>query len=68
MPYLRAEQVIQLLPVSKRTLGNWTAEKLIPFYRVGRCVMFKRSDIEAALERYRVNAIGEPKVRKAAAR
>jgi len=62
--YLRAEQVIQVLPVSRRTLSNWQARRLIKFYRVGRTILFKRSDIETCLEKFAVNPIGEPKPRK----
>jgi excisionase family DNA binding protein len=59
--YLRAEQVIEVLPVSRRTLSNWQARRLIKFYRVGRTILFKRSDIEIALEKFAVNPIGEAK-------
>lgn len=62
--YLRAEQVIQLLPVSRRTISNWQRQRRLKFYRVGRTILFKRSDIEACLEKYAVNPIGEVKPRK----
>lgn len=58
-PYLRPAEATKLLPVSRRTLSNWQRRHVIPFYRIGRTVMFKRADIEAALERFRVAAIGE---------
>lgn len=61
--YLCAEQVIEVLPVSRRTLSNWQSRRLIKFYRVGRTVLFKRTDIEACLERYAVQPIGEPRLR-----
>jgi len=62
--YLRAEQVIQVLPVSRRTLSNWQARRLIKFYRIGKTVLFKRADIEAAVEKYAITAIGAPKIRQ----
>jgi excisionase family DNA binding protein len=58
-PYMRPAEATKLLPVSRRTLSNWQARRVIPFYRVGRTVMFKRTDIESALERFRVAAVGE---------
>lgn len=64
--YLRAEQVIQILPVSRRTISNWQARRLIRFYRVGRTVLFKRADIETCLEKYAVAAIGQVKPRNVA--
>jgi excisionase family DNA binding protein len=57
--YLRPADATKLLPISRRTLSNWQRRHLIPFYRIGRTVMFRRADIEAALERFRVNAVGE---------
>jgi excisionase family DNA binding protein len=56
--YLRADQVISVLPVSRRTLSNWQARRLIKFYRVGRTILFKRADIEAALEKFAVMPVG----------
>jgi excisionase family DNA binding protein len=58
--YLRADQVISVLPVSRRTLSNWQARRLIKFYRVGRTILFKRTDIEDALERFAVMPVGTP--------
>ena len=64
--YLRADQVISVLPVSRRTLSNWQARRLIKFYRVGRTILFKRADIEAALEKFAVIPVGTPRPRKTA--
>lgn len=62
--YLRAEQVLQVLPVSRRTISNWQRTRRIKFYRIGRTILFKRSDIETCLEKFAVNPIGEPKPRR----
>ena len=61
--YLRADQVISVLPVSRRTLSSWQARHLIKFYKVGRTVLFKRTDIEAALEKFAISPIGTPRPR-----
>mgnify|MGYP003337652961 CR=1 FL=1 len=62
--WCRREDVPDLLPISLRTVGNWQQRRLIPFYRVSeRCVMFKLTDLEAALERFRVAPISEPQTR-----
>jgi excisionase family DNA binding protein len=63
-PYLRPTEATKLLPVSRRTLSNWQRRHVIPFYKIGRTVVFKRGDIESALERFRVAAVGEPCPRK----
>jgi len=61
--YLRADQVISVLPVSRRTLSNWQARRLIKYYRIGRTILFKRADIEAALEKFAVMPVGTPRPR-----
>ena len=63
--YLRPRDALEMLPVSRRTLSNWQRRRVIPFYRVGRVILFKPCDIEEALERFCVAAIGEPKRRAA---
>jgi hypothetical protein len=62
--YVRPSEAIKIVPVSRRTLGNWTRKKIIAHYRVNRCLMFRVADLETGLEKYRVAAIGEPKPRK----
>jgi hypothetical protein len=57
--YLRPDDVLEILPVSRRTLSTWQRSRVVPFFKIGRIVFFKREDIEAALDRYRVAAIGE---------
>lgn len=54
--YMRPAEVIKMFAVSRRTLSNWQKEKVIPFYKIKKLVLFKRSDIEEALERFRINA------------
>ena len=64
--YLRREQLVKILPVSLRTISYWQARKVLPFYRVGRAVLFKRADVEAALERFRISAVGEMRPKRGA--
>jgi len=58
-PYLRPDEAAKLLGISRRCLSNWQKRRVIAFYRIGRTVIFKRADIEAALSRFRINAVGE---------
>ena len=58
-PYLRSEEVTGMLPVCGRTLSNWRKKNILPYYKVGRAVFYKRADIESALERFRIAGIGE---------
>ena len=34
-----------------RTVDNWTKRGILPYYKIGRSVSFKWSEIEAALAR-----------------
>lgn len=51
--YLQPDDVLEMLPISRRTLSNWQRRGVLPFYRIGRVVMFKREAIAEALERFR---------------
>jgi excisionase family DNA binding protein len=39
---------------SKRAVQNWMKNGVLPFYRIGRVVRFRRSDVIAYLESFRV--------------
>ncbi len=44
------------LRIGVRTLDSYMQRRLIPFFRIGgKTVRFKRSDLDAALERFRVS-------------
>jgi excisionase family DNA binding protein len=59
--YLRPDEAARAIGVSRRTLSAWQSSRLIGFRRVGRTVLFSVADILAAIERYRIAPIGEPK-------
>lgn len=63
--FLRPDEAAHFLGVSKRTLSNLQKQRAIPYSKLGRVVVFKRQDLIASVERFRVNAIGElPRQRK----
>lgn len=39
------------LKVSERTLRNYVARRLIPFYRIGRSLRFNTAEIDQYIER-----------------
>ena len=45
------EAALKLLEVTAPTLHDWTRRGLIPSYRIGARVYYKRSEIETALSR-----------------
>jgi hypothetical protein len=57
--WLRRRDVVAEFGISARTVGNWTARRLVPYRKIGRVILFERSEIVSALDRYRVSAIGE---------
>jgi excisionase family DNA binding protein len=59
--WMRKDETASHYQVSERTITNWQRQGKIPFYRLGRkLVLFKRSEIDAALARFRVKSVGEP--------
>ncbi len=59
--YLRPDEAARAIGVSRRTLSTWQSARLIGFRRVGRTVLISVADILAAIERYRIAPLGEPK-------
>ena len=56
--YLRAEGVLKMLPISRRTLMRWQKQGRLPFIRAGkRMTMYRVADIEKMLTKMTVNAI-----------
>ena len=58
--FLRPDEAAAAIGVSRRTLSQWQASHVIPFRRVGRTVLFAVAEIQQALERFKVAAIGKP--------
>ena len=57
--YMRREQAAVFLGVSTRTISEWQRRRLIPHVKMGRkCVLFKRADLERAIDKFTVNAVG----------
>lgn len=58
--YVRRAGAARYLGVSIRTLADLQARRTIPFSRLGaRTILFKLSDLDAAVARFRLDAIGE---------
>ena len=53
-PYLTEKDVCAYLRVSKRNLFCWRMAGLIPYFKIGRAVRFRKADVDAALEGMRV--------------
>ena len=47
---LTIEQTAKLLHVSKVTIHKWKKQRLIPFHRIGRRIMFKKKELIEAFK------------------
>ncbi len=52
--WLRTEDVLSLLDISKSTLQTYRDKLIVPFYQVGRKILYKQSDIDAYMEKHRI--------------
>lgn len=55
---LTRKEACSLLGISLHTLHDWTKAGNIPAYRIGTCVRYKRSEIEASLNKIRTSHKG----------
>jgi len=51
---LTEKETCAYLRVSKRNLYCWRIAGLIPYFKIGRAVRFRKSEVDAALERMRI--------------
>jgi len=58
--YLRKRPAAKYLGISPRTLNDWMRRRLVAYTKVShRVVVFRLKDLDAAMERLRVAAVGE---------
>ena len=53
-PLLTEKDACAYLRVSKRNLYCWRVAGLIPVFKIGRAVRFRKAELDAALERMRM--------------
>ena len=53
-PLLTEKDACAYLKVSKRNLYCWRMAGLVPYFKIGRAVRFRKSELDAALERMRM--------------
>jgi excisionase family DNA binding protein len=53
---LSAVEAAEVLGVSAWTIRQWSSQRKLRFYKVGRLTKYKLSDLEAFLERGKVEA------------
>ena len=53
-PLLTEKDACAYLCVSKRNLYCWRMAGILPYFKIGRAVRFRKAELDAALERMRV--------------
>ncbi|MEK6645318.1 MAG: helix-turn-helix domain-containing protein [Candidatus Firestonebacteria bacterium] len=56
---LKVEEVAECLGLGKQTLYNMVSERKIPFVKLGKSLRFDVKDIDALIERGRVEVVNE---------
>ena len=60
---IRTGELCESLGISLRTLDRWRSRRVIPYYRIGRVILFDVAEVEHALRGFRRIAAGEPRPR-----
>jgi len=50
-PLMTEKETAAYLRIKPRQLFNWRMDGLVPYMRIGRAIRYRRSTIDAALER-----------------
>jgi hypothetical protein len=57
MRLIREKELLKDLPFSPRHLWNLRRRRLIPYMKVGRCVMYNPVAVERALEKLEIKSL-----------
>lgn len=52
--FINKQQAAKMAGFTMRTIDNWMHQGIIPYYKIGRSVLLKASDITAAIEKCRI--------------
>lgn len=52
--WLNNNDVMKILDVSRSTLQTYRDKQQIPFYQIGRKILYKYADVEKLLEQFRI--------------
>jgi len=59
--YVSNEDFIKLLGINKHTAVNYRNKGMITYYQFERKIYYKRSDIDAFFEKFKVKSFAKPK-------
>lgn len=56
--YITDSELAEKLKLSKRTLSEYRCNGILPYYQIGKKILYKESDIEELLAKNRANIFG----------
>lgn len=56
--YITDSELAEKLKLSKRTLSEYRSNGILPYYQIGKKILYKESDIEELLAKNRTNIFG----------
>lgn len=56
--YITDSELAEKLKLSKRTLSEYRCNGILPYYQIGKKILYKESDIEELLSKNRTNIFG----------
>ena len=54
--YMRSAEAAQYLGISTHTLRDWRSRRLVTFYKPGKDCLYRKCDLDAALQAFAVPA------------
>ena len=60
-PYTTLRQEAARLQLSERTIHRWIKSRRIPSHKLGKSIRLRSWEVDEALDRYRLAAMGEGK-------
>jgi len=56
-PLIKYEEAAGLLGIAQITLRKWVSQDKVPYYKLGRCVRFRRSELQEWLNEQYINPV-----------
>ena len=56
--FVRPAELSKLLSVSPRTIRQWQSSRLIPFYKIGKTVLFDLEKVQVTIDQFERKAGG----------
>ncbi len=58
-PFVNYTEILQLVPVCRRTLENWKKKGILPYIKIGRRTLYHLESVKSALMRMQRGGNGQ---------